>query len=119
MPYPRPSVLCGARMTVRSSTVLREPPHPLVVTTDAELLDDLVRLAAAGGSSVRVAPDAMAARVVWDSAPLVLVGADAVASCAQVGFRARAAVVIATRGVPETLPWPAVETLRAEQIAVL
>jgi len=28
-------------------------------------------------------------------------------------------VVIATRGVPETLPWPAVETLLAEQLVVL
>jgi secretion/DNA translocation related CpaE-like protein len=106
-------------MSVRSSAVLRERPHPLVVTSDAQLLDDLVRLAAAGGSSVHVVADAVAAQAVWASAPLVLVGGDAVASCAQAGFGARAAVVIVTRGVPDTLAWPAVETLRAEQLVVL
>lgn len=52
-------------------------PRPLIVTTDAELLDELVRLAAAAGVEPEVAPDAVAARRRWTAAPMVLVGTDA------------------------------------------
>jgi secretion/DNA translocation related CpaE-like protein len=105
-------------MSVHSSAV-PERPHPLVVTADAQLLDDLVRLAAAGGASVRVAADVVAARAVWASAPFVLIGADAVAACAQAGLGARAAVVVVTRTVLDSVPRPAVEALLAEQVVVL
>jgi len=52
------------------------PRLPLVVTADPDLLDDLLRVAAAGGTEVTVAPDLPAARTRYRPAPLVLLGAD-------------------------------------------
>ncbi len=92
--------------------------HPLVVTGDSTLLDDLVRLAAASSCEVRLAPDAVAARSEWVGAPFVLVGADAVASCARAGLPARRGVVIVARACTEP-PWHHAAALRAEQVVVL
>jgi hypothetical protein len=50
------------------------PRLPLVLTGDPDLLDDLLRLAAAGGSEVDVAPDPAAARPRYSVAPLVVIG---------------------------------------------
>jgi pilus assembly protein CpaF len=49
---------------------------PLFVTADETLLDELLRLAAAAGSTPEVAHDVPAALRGWLQAPLVLVGAD-------------------------------------------
>jgi secretion/DNA translocation related CpaE-like protein len=49
---------------------------PLLVTDDDALLDELLRLAAAAGSTPEVARDVPAALRAWARAPLVLVGAD-------------------------------------------
>ena len=58
---------------------------PLVVTADQDLLDDLLRLAAAGGTEVEVAADPAAARARLPTAPLLVLGADQVVA----GLRAR------------------------------
>ena len=61
-------------------------PHlPLVVTADQDLLDDLLRLAAAGGTEVEVAADPAAARARLPAAPFLVLGADQVIA----GLRAR------------------------------
>ncbi|MEV3872278.1 septum site-determining protein Ssd [Streptomyces sp. NPDC049906] len=54
-----------------------EPGAPLVLTEDPDLLDDLLRLCAAAGTraAVRPGPPDTAG---WESAPLVIVGDDAV-----------------------------------------
>ncbi|NED49318.1 septum site-determining protein minD, partial [Micromonospora aurantiaca] len=60
------------------------PPYrrlPLLVTSDGDLLDELLRLAAAGGTEVELAADPAAARARWAPAPLVLIGADQAAAC--------------------------------------
>jgi secretion/DNA translocation related CpaE-like protein len=106
-------------MAQRSSSAVRERPHPLVVTSDPQLLDDLVRLAAAGGSAVRVVTDALAARPDWSAAPFVLLGADAACDCLRAGLGARSAVVIVARTIGGALTWSMVEGLRAEHVAVL
>ena len=70
-------------MALRTSparTGVRE--RPLIVTQDPILLDDLLRLAAAGSVEVTVAAEPWAARSGWSAAPFVLVGADCVAACA-------------------------------------
>ncbi|MEU6221134.1 septum site-determining protein Ssd [Streptomyces sp. NPDC047022] len=50
---------------------------PLIVTEDAELLDDLLRLCAAAGARPEVHPGVPGHRGGWEAAPLVLVGDDA------------------------------------------
>lgn len=55
----------------------------LLVTRDDALLDDLLRLAAAAGVSLDVAPDAEAALPGWAAAAVVLVGADQAALVAR------------------------------------
>ena len=101
-------------------TAVGERRHPLFVTGDPGLLDDLLRLAAAGGAEVRVATDAVAARAHWTSAPFVLLGADAAGGCVRAGLAARASVVVVTRGpVDDPPPWEPAAALQAEHIAVL
>ena len=51
-------------------------PPPLLVTADERLLDELLRLAAAAGTTPEVARDVPAALRAWPRAPLVLVGHD-------------------------------------------
>jgi secretion/DNA translocation related CpaE-like protein len=89
------------------------------VTSDRSLLDDLLRLAAAGSVEVTVAADPELARSDWSSAPFVLVGADSVASCAASGLSNRTAVILVTRaGRPEP-PWRSADSLRIEHVVVL
>ena len=47
-------------------------PRPLLVTSDTSLTDDLLRLAAAAGVELHVAPDAEAAARMWRAAPLIV-----------------------------------------------
>ncbi|GAA2618454.1 septum site-determining protein Ssd [Paractinoplanes durhamensis] len=74
-----------------------EPSLPLVVTADPELLDDLLRLAAAGGTEVVVATDPVAARGHYNAAPLVVLGADQVQACRSARLPRRSRVVVAGR----------------------
>jgi secretion/DNA translocation related CpaE-like protein len=57
---------------------------PLFVTADPTLLDELLRLAAAAGVTPEVAPDPSTALRSWNTAPLVLVGADQAAPMARI-----------------------------------
>jgi secretion/DNA translocation related CpaE-like protein len=78
------------------------PRLPLVVTGDPDLLDDLLRLAAAGGTEVDVASDLAAARPRYPLAPLVVVGADQAAACLRARLPRRAGVLLVCRGaVPQ------------------
>ncbi|PRH78925.1 septum formation initiator [Streptomyces solincola] len=54
---------------------------PLIVTEDAGLLDDLLRLCAAAGVHPEVYHSLPERRASWDAAPLILVGDDAAARC--------------------------------------
>jgi hypothetical protein len=58
---------------------LAQAARPLVITADAELLDEVLRLAAKAGAELEVAPDVGAARSRYRAAPLILLGGDAVA----------------------------------------
>jgi secretion/DNA translocation related CpaE-like protein len=122
-------------------------PHgrrPLVVTSDPDLLDDLLRLAHEAGAVVDVSPDPAGARRWYGGAPLVLVGIDAAATCVRAGLPRRPGVVVVGRreeavprdlAGPHALPgphdlagrpdlagppdWPMAEELGADHIAVL
>jgi secretion/DNA translocation related CpaE-like protein len=101
------------------STPVRERPHPLVVTADSDLLDDVLRLAAAASAEVHVAVDPVAARPAWMAAPFVVLGADAAGACIRAGLAGRAAVILLARGPQAEPAWHYAEALRAEHVAVL
>ncbi len=60
------------------------PVPPLIVTRDEELLDELLRLAAAAGVTPEVSSEAARALRGWVSAPIVLVGIDLADEFAQI-----------------------------------
>ncbi|MFJ9061871.1 septum site-determining protein Ssd [Streptomyces sp. NPDC102409] len=60
---------------------------PLIVTEDADLLDDLLRLCAAAGAVPEVRHAPPGERGGWERAPIVLVGDDAVQRCRGVSRR--------------------------------
>lgn len=95
------------------------PERPLLVTDDSGLLDDVLRLAAHAEVEVEVAPDPLAARRQFGSAPLVLVGCGVAAACARLRLPRRPGIILvgaATGGDP---PWPLAQALGAEHIALL
>lgn len=97
-----------------------EPPsRPLVVTADPELLDDVLRLAAAAGVDVEVAADPVAARPSWARSPLVLVGDDVAAAMGRAGLRRRADVVLVGRVLGDLPMWQRALDIGAEHVAVL
>ncbi|GGK20808.1 septum formation initiator [Pilimelia terevasa] len=73
------------------------PARPLVVTADRELLDDLLRLAAAADTELQVAVDPAGARRDFAAAPLVLIGVDQAAAWAAANFPPRRDVVLLAR----------------------
>ena len=95
------------------------PRLPLVVTGDPDLLDDLLRLAAAGGSDVDVAADPTAARPRYAAAPLVVIGLDQLDRCHRARLPRRSQVIVAVRGHVSTADWELAHVLGAEHVAVL
>jgi secretion/DNA translocation related CpaE-like protein len=94
-------------------------PRPLVITGDPELLDDLLRLAAAVGADVTASQDAIGAQTAWASAAFVVVGSDCLAELARLRPPPRPGVILVIgRGRPEP-PWPLAEAARAEHVVVL
>ncbi|GIE57609.1 septum site-determining protein Ssd [Actinoplanes octamycinicus] len=98
---------------------MSQPPRPLLVTADPVLLDDLLRLAAAAGSEVDVAPDPVAARPRFRPAPVVLIGADQAMPCLRAGLPRRPRIVLVARGAPGDEIWSVAEPLGADHVAVL
>jgi secretion/DNA translocation related CpaE-like protein len=95
-------------------------PHlPLVVTSDDALLDDLLRLAAAGGTEVEVAPDPAGARGRFTVAPLVVLGTDQAAACLRARLPRRPDVVLVGRPDDAGRVWEYAELLGAGHVATL
>ena len=74
---------------------------PLLATCDPELLDDLLRLAAAAGVTLDVAHDPASATRLWPTAPVVLVGPDLTTSLAERQPPRRPDVYLLGRGDPD------------------
>jgi secretion/DNA translocation related CpaE-like protein len=75
---------------------------PLFITRDDDLLDELLRLAAAAGVTPEVAGEGRTALASWSSAPLVLVGLDVLEGLARCQPPRRDGVHLATlRPVPD------------------
>ncbi|WP_214410005.1 septum site-determining protein Ssd [Sphaerisporangium fuscum] len=79
--------------------------RPLVITEDQDLLDDLLRIAAAADVEIDVAHAPVHARPYWKRAPLVVVGADAADSLAATGPPPRPGVLLVTRTPDDPGVW--------------
>ena len=95
--------------------------RPLLVTADPALLEDLLRLTAGAGVEADVAAHPRAARPVWQTAPLVLVGRDLAAALSELGLPRRRDVVLVGLGADEQDPllWRDAVTLGAERVVLL
>ena len=106
-----------------TSHVAPPPARPLIITGDPELLDDVLRLAAAAGVDVDVAAHALASPRAWHRAPLVIVGDDQLDRLVASAPRRRGGVLIAHRtsvGVePEARVWRQAVALGAEHVVTL
>ncbi|WP_329119364.1 septum site-determining protein Ssd [Streptomyces sp. NBC_01465] len=69
--------MAGSITPDRLSTAGERRGGPLIVTEDAELLDDLLRLCAAAGAEPEVHHGVPDRKGHWEGAPLILVGGDA------------------------------------------
>ncbi|SDH23597.1 helicase/secretion neighborhood CpaE-like protein [Lentzea fradiae] len=80
--------------------------NPLALLTDQDLLDEVLRVAAAADCPLTCAPDVTALRAQWHAAPLVLLDPAAVSACLDAGLPRRTGVLVVHGGDP---PWaPAV-----------
>jgi len=94
--------------------------HPLVVTADPDLLDDVLRIAADVGVLVDVATDPAAARAWYGPAPLVLLGIDAAPACARARLGRRPSVVLVGRYEGDGPPdWSVADELGVEHLVAL
>jgi secretion/DNA translocation related CpaE-like protein len=95
------------------------PPRPLVVSTDEELLDELLRLLAAAGAEAELATGGPALRRAHREAPLVLLGVDALTGSALRALPRRPGVVVVATGELPPAEWAAAVEVGAERVAVL
>jgi secretion/DNA translocation related CpaE-like protein len=92
---------------------------PLLVTADETLLDELLRLSAAAGTTPEVAHDVPAALQGWLTAPLVLVGADLAGAVARAGPPRRDGVFIVLLGSSPDSVFQTALACGAESVAEL
>ncbi|MEO3814239.1 septum site-determining protein Ssd [Sphaerisporangium sp. B11E5] len=76
-----------------------------MITDDQDLLDDLLRVAAAAGVEIDVAHAAAHARPFWPRAPIVVVGVDVADALAATGPPPRQGVLLVTRGADDPSVW--------------
>lgn len=95
------------------------PHRGLVMVSEPELLDTILRLAAAAGCELERAVDAAAARRLWDEAPVVLLDAAAARHCTRSGLPRRGGVVVAVRGEPPPSVWREAVAVGAEHVVSL
>ena len=101
------------------STARAPAVRPLVVSSDEELLDDLLRLLAAAGAEPELATAGPALRRAHRDAPLVLLGADVLTGSAVRALPRRPGVIVVSgRPLPAT-GWAAAVEVGAERVAVL
>ncbi|WP_219471172.1 septum site-determining protein Ssd [Nonomuraea rhizosphaerae] len=90
--------------------------RPLVITEDRDLLDDLVRIAAAAGAQLDVAHAPAHARPFWNLAPLVVIGPDLADAVAATAPPARDGVLLITRTPEDPDTWRLCVTVGAQAV---
>lgn len=91
----------------------------LIVAEDPDLLDALLRLAAAAEVDVQRAADAADARRAWAHAPVVLLDRAGAGRCLRAGFGRRTGVVIAVPGDAVGEDWRTAVALGADRVVEL
>nr|BFE85486.1 hypothetical protein GCM10020093_080870 [Planobispora longispora] len=79
--------------------------RPLAITDDHDLLDDLLRVAAAAGAELNVAHLPAHARPYWSHAPMIVVGSDMADALAATGPPPRSRVMLVTRTPDDPDTW--------------
>jgi len=116
----RPAALDGVSAASRTSVPgAVAPARPLVVSTDPVLLDDLLRLLAAAGSTGELTSGGGALRRAHRNAPLVLIGAEVVGSAPVRALPRRPGLLVVASTEPPADVWPAAVELGAERVVVL
>ena len=93
--------------------------RPLLVTSDPDLLDDLLRLCAAAGVEASVAADLTAARGSWAAAPVVVLGEELSGPALAAGLPRRSDLLIAGLGLDDAEVWVRAAALGAEGVGFL
>lgn len=109
--------MTGSRTPDRQPAVIEGPGGPLIVTEDETLLDDLLRLCAAAGTEPEVVFTAPPRATSWDSAPLVLVGAEAVGRVR--GAARRKGVLLVGRDLHDAEVWRRAVEVGADHVLFL
>lgn len=91
----------------------------VALVEDEELLDDVLKLAAAAGCAVERVADPAQAREHWNSAPLVILDADSARECRELGLARRGGVALVVGAPPPTEVWRDAVRLGAEQVIEL
>jgi secretion/DNA translocation related CpaE-like protein len=80
-------------------------PRVLVMVSEPDLLDAVLRLAAAAGCEIERVVDPLQARCSWMEAPIVLLDDDAAQRCATAGLTRREGVLVVVLAEPPTQVW--------------
>jgi secretion/DNA translocation related CpaE-like protein len=97
-----------------------QPTRPLVVTSDAAMLDDLLRCAGTAGTEVDVVADVEVARPGWTGPPLVIAGGDQLPALARAALPRRPALLVVTsEGSSEPSAWDVAAEIGAESVLTL
>ena len=90
-----------------------------MVSSDPGLLDDLLRLLAAAGTTGELTTGGGALRRAHREAPLVLLGAESLGSAPVRALPRRPGLLVVVSGEPEADVWPAAVEVGAERVVVL
>ncbi|MEP6695813.1 MAG: septum site-determining protein Ssd [Pseudonocardiales bacterium] len=93
--------------------------RPLLLTDEPDLLDELVRLASAGGVEVEVAAEPGAAWRAWTSAPLVVAAAGLGEALRRAGLPRRTNVVLVGQDLADERVWELAGDLGADHVVFL
>lgn len=91
----------------------------MCVSAQTDTADDIQRIAAAVGASVRLVPDALSAVPWWNTADLVLVDARLLVQVQALSLPRRPRVVALTRGHPESGLWQGAMNVGAQTVVSL
>jgi secretion/DNA translocation related CpaE-like protein len=93
--------------------------RPVAFVEDEDLLDDVLKLAAAAGCDLECVPDAAAARLRWSNAPLVLLDEAGAQACEEAGLPRRDAVVVVCAEPAAKSLWERAVEIGAERVVEL